>query len=141
MTATHSNVLVHVAVGVIVNEAKEILIALRSEQSHQGGLWEFPGGKLEIGESVKEALKRELNEELGLIVSSCRPLLTIHHEYSDKLVVLNVCWVEEFTGMANGREGQPIKWVSAEELSEYRFPAANRDIVTALQKEFQRRLF
>ena len=135
MDSTHSNARIHVAVGVIVNEAKEILIALRPKQSHQGGLWEFPGGKVEDGETVEVALSRELNEELGLIVSSCRPLLTIHHEYADKRVVLDVCWVEEFVGVANGREGQPIRWVTAEELSEYRFPAANHDIIIAVQKE------
>ncbi|MFT5691874.1 MAG: 8-oxo-dGTP diphosphatase [Oceanicoccus sp.] len=135
MASTHSNTRIHVAVGVIVNEAKKILIALRPKQSHQGGLWEFPGGKVEDGETVEVALSRELNEELGLIVSSSRPLLTIHHEYTDKCVVLDVCWVEKFVGVANGREGQPIRWVNAEELSEYRFPAANHDIVIAIQKE------
>lgn len=137
MTSTPINAPIHVAVGVIVNEAKEILIALRPKQSHQGGLWEFPGGKLEAGESVEVALKREINEELGLIVSSCRPLLTIHHDYADKFVVLDVYWVEEFAGVANGREGQPIRWVNVEELSEYNFPAANHDIVTAIQNELQ----
>lgn len=135
MTLTHSDNWTQVAVGVIVNEAKEILIALRPEQSHQGGLWEFPGGKLEAGESVEAALTRELHEELGLLVSSCRPLLVIHHEYADKGVVLNVCWVDEFTGLVSGREGQPIRWVTVAELPDYRFPTANHDIVIAIQKE------
>jgi len=126
---------VHVAVGVIVNEANEILIALRPEASHQGGLWEFPGGKVEAGEIVEAALDRELNEELGISVLSYRPLLKIHHTYSDKSVLLDVWWVNSFSGVATGREGQPIRWIKIDELSQYSFPTANRDIVSAIQKK------
>ena len=128
----------HVAVGVIVDGANNILIALRPEDAHQGGLWEFPGGKVEQGESVKQALARELSEELGLQLESCRPLIEIQHDYSDKSVLLDVWWVEAFSGDclegSEGREGQPIKWVGAAALSDYSFPPANQAIITAVQQ-------
>ncbi|ARN74729.1 8-oxo-dGTP diphosphatase MutT [Oceanicoccus sagamiensis] len=133
MTANTSAKLVHVAVGVIVDSQQNILIALRPEDSHQGGLWEFPGGKVEKGETVEAALSRELNEELGLTLISCRPLIEIRHDYPDKSVLLDVWWVDDFTGQPEGKEGQPIQWVSASELSGYTFPAANTPIIHAVQ--------
>lgn len=124
----------HVAVGVIVNRQRQILIALRPDDAHQGGLWEFPGGKVEPGESLQEALSRELFEELGLTVDFCRPLIEIHHQYSDKAVLLDVCLVEQFSGVPFGKEGQPIRWVSADALSDYAFPQANQQIIVAVQR-------
>ena len=128
-----SSKLVHVAVGVIVDDSQNILIALRPEDTHQGGLWEFPGGKVEQGETVEKALSRELYEELGLGSIGCRPLIEIRHDYSDKSVLLDVWWVDTYSGQAEGREGQPIKWVSACALSDYTFPEANKPIIAAVQ--------
>nr|GEY60322.1 arginine biosynthesis bifunctional protein ArgJ, chloroplastic [Tanacetum cinerariifolium] len=96
-----------------------------------GGLWEFPGGKVEAGESVDAALARELHEELGISVTSARPLIKISHDYPDKQVLLDVWEVSSFTGEPHGVEGQPLAWVSQRELAEYDFPAANRPIVAA----------
>ena len=79
---------VHVAVGVIINNNNELLIALRPNDSHQGGLWEFPGGKVEPGERVQQALTRELHEELDICVSACEPLIEIIHHYTDKSLSL-----------------------------------------------------
>lgn len=124
--------LVHVAVGVIVDNQGRILIARRAASAHQGGLWEFPGGKVSTGESVQDALARELFEELDIHPQVTEPLLTIHHAYTDKTVVLDVHRVIAFTGIAHGKEGQPIIWVTLNELSDYAFPAANRAIVNAL---------
>jgi 8-oxo-dGTP diphosphatase len=126
---------VHVAVAVIVDARQRILIALRPEGVHQGGLWEFPGGKVEPGETVQQALSREISEELGLRVTDSRPLIKIQHDYNDKSVLLDVCWVDQFDGVAEGREGQPICWVGPEDLSHYHFPAANQSIVAAVQAE------
>ncbi|MEH6590100.1 MAG: 8-oxo-dGTP diphosphatase MutT [Halioglobus sp.] len=123
---------VHVAVGVILDDSKRILIARRSVDAHQGGLWEFPGGKVEASETVEQALARELHEELGIDVVACQPLLEISHDYGDKQVLLDVWIVESFTGTAEGREGQPLQWVAASQLEQFRFPAANVSIVTAL---------
>lgn len=122
---------VHVAAAVIRSPDGKILIARRADAQHQGGLWEFPGGKVEEGESVQTALSRELEEELGIVVSAARPLIKIAHDYPDKRVLLDVWEVSSFTGEPHGAEGQPLAWVSNRELPGYAFPAANRPIVAA----------
>ena len=130
---------VHVAVGVIVGrrgasceEQGAILIAKRPDKTHQGGLWEFPGGKVECSETLFDALKRELKEELAIEVIATEPLIKIRHDYGDKVVLLDVHKVTEFSGQPQGNEGQPIKWVAPSCLHEYEFPAANRPIITAI---------
>ncbi|POP53560.1 8-oxo-dGTP diphosphatase MutT [Zhongshania marina] len=134
MQNTAVNKRVHVAVGVIFNSQGQILIARRHDDAHQGGLWEFPGGKVESDESVCDALARELHEELGISIqaSSCKPLIEIRHDYSDKVVLLDVWTVSEFDGEASGKEGQPLRWVDRCQLSDYDFPAANIAIIGAL---------
>ncbi len=124
---------IHVAAAVIVDGEGRILIARRPADKHQGGLWEFPGGKCEAGETVRECLQRELHEELGIEVGQARPLIQIAHDYPDKSVLLDVWQVEGFTGEAHGREGQPVRWVYSSALNDFSFPAANRPIVKAAQ--------
>jgi 8-oxo-dGTP diphosphatase len=123
---------VHVAVGVIFDKSGNILIAKRSDKTHQGGLWEFPGGKVERGETLFEALQRELYEELAIDITATEPLIKIRHDYGDKIVLLDVHKVTDFSGNPHGNEGQPIAWVTPESLHEYEFPAANRPIITAI---------
>lgn len=122
---------IHVAAAVIRGADGRILIARRGESQHQGGLWEFPGGKVEDGEAVESALARELREELGIEVTAARPLIKIKHDYSDKQILLDVWDVSAFTGEPHGAEGQPLAWVSQRDLSQYEFPEANRPIVAA----------
>ena len=124
---------VHVAVGVIIDDAGRVLIALRPSGVHQGGLWEFPGGKCEPGERVEDALRRELHEELGITVLRQQPLCVIRHHYGDKEVLLDVHRVDRFAGVPVGREGQPIRWVAVSTLEPTQFPAANRPIIQRLQ--------
>jgi len=124
---------VHVAVGVVVNRERQVLIARRHQNQHQGGLWEFPGGKVGAGETVQDALKRELLEEVNLTVRECARLLSIPHDYGDKKVLLDVWIVNIFSGEATGREGQPVIWASISELDDYDFPVANRAIISALK--------
>lgn len=124
---------IHVAVGVIVNASNEVLISLRPAQSHQGGLWEFPGGKLEPGEAIQLALKRELSEELGIDVEQCHPLKKIRHNYVDKSVLLDVWRVSKFSGTPEGREGQAIEWRPISSLQDADFPAANAPIIRTLK--------
>jgi 8-oxo-dGTP diphosphatase len=129
---------VHVAAAAIFDEAGRVLIARRPAHVHQGGLWEFPGGKVETDEVVLDALRRELHEELGIDVQVARPLIRVHHDYPDKSVLLDVWRVDGFAGKApscggNGCEGQPVKWVLPNELDNYDFPAANIPIVTAVR--------
>lgn len=123
---------VHVAVGVILDPGHNILISRRDPDSHQGGLWEFPGGKVEPGEDLQAALARELKEELGIEPRRTSPLLVVDHDYGDKAVRLDVHVVWEFAGRASGREGQPLAWVSNGELRHYDFPQANQPIVEAV---------
>lgn len=125
--------MLHVAVGAVVDAQGLILIARRPPQVHLGGLWEFPGGKLEAGESVRQALARELAEEIGIQVISCRPLIQLCHRYPEREVLLDVWRVEAFSGQAHGRENQPVAWVAAEELHRYAFPEGNRPIIAALR--------
>ena len=127
------NNVVHVAVGVIQDTSGRILIARRAEHLHQGGLWEFPGGKVAAGEDVITALRRELHEELGIEVQLTRPLISIQHDYGDKHVRLDVHRVTKYTGTAHGKEGQPVQWVTVSELTEHDFPAANRGIINAVR--------
>ncbi len=125
---------VEVGVGVIKRDA-EIFITKRDESQHQGGLWEFPGGKIENGESVTEALARELKEEIGITVHGSQSLLDIEHDYGDKCVKLFIHIVEDFSGEATGLEGQASQWVAIDELHNWAFPAANVAIIKALQNK------
>ena len=120
--------IVHVAVGVI-KKNNAIFICKRADEQHQGGLWEFPGGKVEAGESVFVALKRELIEEVGLTIHSSSQLLVIEYDYGDKCVKLDVHVVSNFSGEAHGAEGQPSEWVAISELENYDFPEANAEII------------
>lgn len=121
----------HVVAAVITNNAHEILLSLRPPHVHQAGLWEFPGGKVETGEKASQALARELKEELGIIPVNARPMICIRHDYPDKSVLLDVWYVDVFTGLPQGREGQEINWVPRSELRQKEFPAANIPIVNA----------
>ncbi len=125
--------LLHVAVGVIRNSNGDVLIAKRAEDLHQGGLWEFPGGKVEPGETVQQALKRELFEELGIDIEQIAPLIKIQHAYPDRNVLLDVWQIKVFSGEAYGKERQPVCWVPVEQLKNYPFPKANWPIRRAIE--------
>ena len=120
-----------VAAAVIVGPDGRILISRRHDHLHQGGLWEFPGGKQEPGEDARQALRRELHEELGIEVLRARPLIRVLHDYGDRHVLLDVWRVEAFSGTPQGQQGQPLAWVTPDELDRYEFPAANRPILRA----------
>ncbi len=100
---------------------------------HQGGLWEFPGGKLEPGEDTLAALERELHEELGIDVLTARPLIRIPYRYPDRQVLLDVWRVDSYAGSAHGREGQEVRWTTLTALADLDFPPPNRPIITALR--------
>lgn len=125
--------IVHVAVAVIVNQDDEVCISLRHKDSHQGGLWEFPGGKVERHETIEQALIREIKEELDLDIVESRQLITINHNYQDKRVCLHVNRVLRYRGQAIGVEGQRVKWLPVCQLSSIDFPAANLAIIKAVQ--------
>jgi len=125
--------IIPVAVAVIQDERGRVLLTRRAEESHQGGLWEFPGGKLEPGESLSRALKREIREELGIEVGAHQPLITVNHDYTDRRVRMEVHQVLDYRGIPTGLEGQPLAWVSPSELGRYPMPAADRPICNALR--------
>lgn len=125
--------IVHVAVAVIENVSGEILISKRPDHLHMGGFWEFPGGKVETGETVLQALQREIREEVALDIHTANPLLQIPFRYPDKHVLLDVWHVTDFSGVAQSCEGQQVLWTQRHALSAYQFPPANRGILTALQ--------
>ena len=120
-----------VAVGVVKSTGGQVLISLRDDSLHQGGLWEFPGGKIESDETVEQALARELKEELNIDVITATPLITIKYQYPELAVKLHVFLVEHFSGDAKSCEGQPFKWVNPDELANHAFPVANQPIITA----------
>ena len=123
---------IHVAAAVVVDGQGRILISQRPGHVHQGGLWEFPGGKLEAGETPEAALERELREELGINVHAARPLIRVFHEYPDKAVLLDVWRVTGYSGEPAGLEGQSIDWAAPEDLGDRPFPAADGPIIKAL---------
>lgn len=123
---------VHVAVGVLINADGAVLITRRPDHVHQGGLWEFPGGKVEDGEPAAAALNRELHEELGVTVQTAEPWLQVRHDYPDKRVWLDVWRVVAWRGEPQGREGQPLIWAQPAELAKFAFPAADQPIIAQL---------
>lgn len=122
-----------VAVGVIYDPTMGYFICRRAEHQHQGGKWEFPGGKVEQYETAQQALKRELQEEIGIDVITAEPLLVIEHNYSDKAVKLDVWLVTAFSGKAQSLEGLENQWVPLDRLAQYDFPTANLAIIDALK--------
>ncbi len=123
---------IHVAVGVVQRGDGRILIARRPDHLHMGGRWEFPGGKVEEGETVQQALTRELREEVAIEVKDLKPLTEIRHDYPEKTVLLDTWWVTKFKGEASGQEGQQSAWVAVAELFDYQFPDANQEIIEAI---------
>lgn len=121
-----------VAVGVLLNARGEVLVSRRHAHLHQGGFWEFPGGKIQPGEGVFEALVREFAEELGLQVEAAEPMLELEHDYVERRVRLEVWRITRCSGEARGLEGQPVAWRAARSLDPADFPAANAAIVQAL---------
>lgn len=124
---------IQVAAGALVDPSGRVLLARRHRDAHQGGLWEFPGGKCEPGESPEGALRRELREELDIEATDYRPLIRVPHRYHDREVVLRVFRVDGWRGSPRGREGQPLVWVDPARLDDYPMPAADRPVVTALR--------
>ncbi len=123
-----------IGVAVIWNDEKQILIDRRLPQGAMGGLWEFPGGKIEIGETIEECIKREIAEELGIEIAVGEHLITIDHTYTHLRVTLTVHHSQHLAGVPQAIECDEIRWVSLDELDEFTFPEANGEIIAALRK-------
>ena len=121
-----------IGVGVVINAAGEVLIDQRLEEGLLGGMWEFPGGKKEQGETIESCIARELKEEVGIAVTVGDELITVDHAYSHKKLrfVVHLCtWV---SGEPQPLESQQVRWVRTDDLGNYAFPAANARIIEAL---------
>ncbi len=125
--------LIHVVIAVIVNQHQQVLTSMRRKDVHQGNLWEFPGGKVESGESSFEALKREIQEELNIVIEKASFIKKIPYQYNDKNILLDVWKVESYCGTPQGHEGQAIKWQPINELKIDDFPRANISLIHSLQ--------
>lgn len=134
MTGAARQRFVRVVAGVICDPRGRILLAQRTGASDLAGLWEFPGGKIDPGESPEAALVRELDEELGIQVEVGEALITVPQLYPDKRLTLDVRHVTQWQGNARGREGQALLWVPPRRLAKYRMPPADRPVVAALQE-------
>ena len=110
-----------------------VLIAQRPLGKALAGRWEFPGGKLLEGETDAAALQRELREELGVIVQSSEPLLTILHDYGDRIVELRMRVVRAYRGVPCGLEAQAIRWVAVDQLDAEDVLEADQPFIKALQ--------
>lgn len=124
-----------IGVAVIWNEKEQILIDRRRQEGAMGGLWEFPGGKIEPGETIEECIKREIDEELAIDIEVGEHLITIEHDYTDLRVTLAVHECRHFEGVPKPLECDEIRWVNLEQLEQFNFPAANFRIIKALQQK------
>jgi A/G-specific adenine glycosylase len=123
-----------IAVGLVFDDDGRLLIQRRPDEGLLGGLWEFPGGKREAGESMEAACVRELQEEVGITVGIDAPFATLKHAYSHFKITLHAfrCHVED--GTPSSEEGQPLRWVAPEDLDDYAFPRANRRLIEELER-------
>lgn len=128
---------IHIVAGIIFNSTQsEIYITKRPDHLHKGGFWEFPGGKVEAGESREQAMIRELEEEIGIQVTEQQAFQHFDFDYPDKSLSFDFMLVSAFVGEPVGCEGQQGRWVKIADLANYRFPEANEPIVLQVMAQF-----
>lgn len=134
---TLDRAIVRVVAAALYDAQGRVLIAERPPGKHMSGRWEFPGGKIEPGESEQQALVRELREELGIEVASARPELTLRHDYAEKRVQVSMWIVDQYAGEPQGLDGQKLKWVAPARLAEEDVLEADKPFIEALQRRAQ----
>lgn len=125
----------HIAAGIIRNSNEQIFITKRTEGTHMAGFWEFPGGKLEKGERPEDALSRELEEEVGIIVNHCELFHRVDCEFEDRFITLYFFVVSKWDNEPFGKEGQDSRWIDQCDLVADEFPPANRVVVDMLTQK------
>ncbi|EGA69950.1 NTP pyrophosphohydrolase [Vibrio sinaloensis DSM 21326] len=128
---------IHIVAAIIFNQNKsEVFITKRPDDKHKGGFWEFPGGKVEQGESIEQAMIRELEEEVGITTTEQTLFEHLEFDYPDKSLKFDFMTVTQFVGQPFGKEGQQGEWVPVNELTNFAFPEANLPILQRVVKEF-----
>ncbi|RAS69348.1 8-oxo-dGTPase [Vibrio diazotrophicus] len=128
---------IHIVAGIIFNQDKsQIFITKRPDNLHKGGFWEFPGGKVEDGESIEQAMTRELEEEIGIEVTEQHLFEHLEYDYPEKSLKFDFIVISSFNKEPYGKEGQEGLWVDIAELVNYQFPEANVPILERVIKEF-----
>ncbi len=126
---------VHVVAAIIwkQDESRQFLIAQRQKGKHLQDYWEFPGGKLEPAESPRQALRRELEEEVGITPANASPYMRVYYRYPDCNILLDTWVVDEYQGVVEPLEGQVLLWIDASQARLYRFPAADVPVIEAIK--------
>ena len=123
-----------VVAAALYDAAGALLIAERPQGKHMAGHWEFPGGKVAAGEGEREALARELHEELGIRIGAAHALMRVRHDYPDRHVELSLWVIERYAGVPSGREGQRLKWVLPGDLEGADILEADQPFIEALRQ-------
>ena len=127
----------HIVAAIILNaERDQVFITKRPDKAHKGGFWEFPGGKVEVGESAEQALIRELYEEVGINSTELDLFESLNHDYPDKSLYFDFFTVTQFEGEPYGKEEQEGLWISISDLKGYDFPEANMPVLNKVIEKF-----
>lgn len=126
---------IHVVAGIVWQQGTErrFLIAQRQKGKHLQDFWEFPGGKMEAGETPWQALQRELDEEVNIQPSSGSPFMQVYYRYPERNILLDTWVVEDYRGMVASAEGQLLQWITIAEVTEYRLPPADIPVIDAIK--------
>ncbi|ANW24875.1 MULTISPECIES: 8-oxo-dGTP diphosphatase MutT [Vibrio] len=128
---------IHIVAAIIFNsDQSEVFITKRPGDKHKGGFWEFPGGKVESGETIEQAIARELDEEVGIQVTEQSLFEHLEYDYPEKSLKFDFISVTRFENAPYGKEGQQGVWVPVPELADYAFPEANMPILRRVMNEF-----
>lgn len=128
-----------VVAAALIDHQGRVLITQRPEGRTLAGLWEFPGGKIEVGETPEQALQRELQEELGIVIKGqdLQPLTFASHAYEDFHLLMPLYICHTWQGRAKAREGQDLAWVDPDRLHTYAMPPADAPLIAPLVKAFR----
>jgi 8-oxo-dGTP diphosphatase len=127
-----SDFMIHVVIAIILNAEREVLIARRLPHQEKGGMWEFPGGKVEVNETPFQALQREIKEEIGIDVIAAEQWAIVEYHYPHKSVMLDTWMVNQFEGEPRGAEGQEIRWGNHIDLTAKEYPEGNQLLIDKL---------
>jgi 8-oxo-dGTP diphosphatase len=127
---------IHVVAAIIWKQGnrQQFLIARRQAGKHLEHYWELPGGKVEADESPRQALQRELAEEINIRAISATQFMQVYHQYPDRNILLDTWIVDDYQGDVMSREGQALTWIDCDQISAYRFPDADLPILDAIQR-------